>query len=684
MELQSLKQMVNNSSGFLSINQTTKEIEVQDTHFFGRLVVWIRCKMSSSYRRAINEAQNKIQEAMMSDKVYGRYFVIKISQTSPDYLTLNKPISVRAVRTFIAEVEHHAEQVKNAEVTTAKREWKLSGLRSQISKLSAHTGKDEDKQALDAKVNIILRAKVAAEPGINITDINREGISEELYKEAMTDEAHLFSITDERQVEPWVYKLLSGILERRVGEAKENLQSILQKRLSEAALPSDVRQIVEHAIQTSQIVDEVGLDTHINKIILQLHQADFDGILDSASTKYGFKKEIFSAREMTQVLPKYLLQRANQRLSFASVAEHAMDFFRQQAERKKAEAEVWIAKLSGTDGTLAARDEFKARLDQMFSDKIVSEPGLKRSNVLLYQVDEEISRAATEHLTGIATEAQAGDLVNTLMSNVLDKRIAEARLKLQGRLKEHLAEISGLPEPVRSKIEADIGSMKIATVPQLSERVINIFLQKIDGEFNDIVKEVSRKHGFSQHVLADSQTKEQLLQDLKSHLTAHVKDELPPLTFTLARGKAVEHLYKQRIDLVGAWVERWTGVDGSIAGRRFLEDGLNKLQASNNLKGVTIENIGDELSREILVDPRDVASIESEEDAKAIVLNKLSTLLKPRIEQARLESQEELYRRVRETDLPHDDNINLQDKIAMSEITTMEQLEQAIKDSVIN
>ena len=30
-----------------------------------------------------------------------------------------------------------------------------------------------------------------------------------------------------------------------------------------------------------------------------------------------------------------------------------------------------------------------------------------------------------------------------------------------------------------------------------------------------------------------------------------------------------------------------------------------------------------------------------------------------------MESQEKLYRRVREAKLPHDDNINLQDKIAM-------------------
>ena len=173
------------------------------------------------------------------------------------------------------------------------------------------------------------------------------------------------------------------------------------------------------------------------------------------------------------------------------------------------------------------------------------------------------------------------------------------------------------------------------------------------------------------------------MQDLKSDLTEHAKDQLLPLTFTLAHGKAVEHLYRQRVDLVSSWVKWWSGVDRSIAARQFLEDGLNKLRVPHNLKGITVENIGGELSREILADPRDVASIESEEDVKAIVLNKLSALLKPRIEQARLESQEKLYRRVREAKLPHDDNINLQDKIAMFEITTMEQLEQAIKDSAI-
>ena len=537
---------------------------------------------------------------------------------------------------------------------------------------------------MNTKVNTMLREKVVAEPGINMADINQEGIGKELYKEAINDEANLLSITGERQVEPLVNKVLSDILERRVGEAKGNLQSVLQKRLSEAVLPSDIRQVIEHLIRTSQIVDEAGLDAHVNKIILKLHQADFDGMLDSACKKYDFKKEIFNSHEMTQVLPKYLLKRADQRLSSASVPKHAMDFFREQAERKKAEAEVWIAKWSGTDGTPAARKEFKARLEQMFSDKTASEPELKHVNVLLYQVGEEISRAAAEHLTGIATEAQAGELVNTLMSGVLDKYIAKARLKLQERLKEHLAEVDGLPVPVRSEIEAEIDSMKIATFPQLSERVINIFVQKIDDEFNDVVKEVSRKHGFSQHVLADSQTKERLLQDLKSDLTKHAKDELLPLTFTLARDKAVKHLYRQRVDLVSSWVKWWSGVDRSIAGRRFLEDGLNKLRVSSNLKGITVENIGGELSREILADPRDVASIESEEDVKAIVLNKLSALLKPRIEQARLESQEKLYRRVREAKLPHENNINLQDKIAMSEITTMDQLEQAIKDSAIS
>ena len=34
MKLQSLKQMVSNSNGFLGINRTTKEIEVQGRTFF--------------------------------------------------------------------------------------------------------------------------------------------------------------------------------------------------------------------------------------------------------------------------------------------------------------------------------------------------------------------------------------------------------------------------------------------------------------------------------------------------------------------------------------------------------------------------------------------------------------------------------------------------------------------------
>ncbi len=683
MELKSLKQMVDNSSGFLGINRTTNEVEVQNAHFFGRLVVWIRYKTSSSYRRGITEAQNQIQEAMMSDSVYGQYFVNRISQTPPEYLALNKPISVRAIRTFIAEVEHHAEQVKRAEIANVQRERKLSDLRERIGKLSACSGKDEDSRALEAKVDTMLKAKIVAEPGIDAADINREGIGEQLYKEVVADDAELLAITDERQMEPLVDKVLSDILDRRVGEAKGNLQSVLQKRLSEAALPPETRQTVEDAIHTSQIVDEAGLNAHINKIILQLHEKDFDGMLDSACTKYGFKKEIFNSHDIKQSLPAYLLGRADQRLSFASVPEHAMDFFREQGERKRAEAEVWIAKWIGTDGTPVAREKFKARLDKMFGDKIVDEPGLTSRNVLLYQVDEEINRAATDHLTEIATEARASELVNTLMSGVLDKRIAEARLKLQARLKERLSEFGGLPTQIHDEIETEIDGMNITTYPQLNERVINIFLQKIDGEFNDIVREISRKYGFSRHVLADSQTKAQLLKYLKGDLTEYAEDRVFALTFTLARSKAIEHLYRQRVDLVDAWVRRWSGVDGNPDGRKLLADELDKLQVSDNLKGISVENIGGEISREILGNPKDVAAIESEEDAKAILLNKLSNMLKPRIEQARLDSQTKLYRRAQEAKLPYDDYMNLENEIALSKITTMEQLNRVIEDAVI-
>ena len=684
MELQSLKQMLQGSDGFLGINRSTNKIEIQNTHFLGKLVVWIRYKTSSSYRRGIAEAQRQIQSAMMLDADYGKYFFMKIAQTSSDYLSSNKPISVRAIRTFIAEVEDYAAHADSAELATEQRVQKLSDLKDRIGELSAHSGKDEDSQALDAKVDTVLKATIVAKSGINVADINREGIGEELYKEAVADEAGLLAIADEQQVESYVDKVLSNILERRVDNATQALQSGLQKRLAAATLPDDVRQTVENAIRTSQIVDEAGLDAHVNKIILQLHEADFDRLLDSVCQKYGFEKETFNSSDIKQALPAYLLERANQRLSFASVADHAMDFLREQGERQKAEAGVWVAKLIGTADTPDVRAEFKARLDKMFDDKIAGEPGLKRRNVFLLGVDEEISRAATHRLTEISTEAQASALVNTLMSDVLDKRIAEARPKLQERLKEHLSEVNGLPAQIHDEIKAEIDDMKITTYPQLNERVINVFLQKIDGEFNDIVTEASRKHGFSRYVFAEPQTKAQLLRDLKSDLMNHAKYNAFALTPALVRRKAMENLYRQRLKLIDPWVRRWSGVDGNPDGRKLISDQLNKLQASGKVKNISVKDIAKELHREILADRGDIAAIESEEDAKAIVLNKLSTLLQPRIEQARLESQGELYRRVREAKLPRDDDINLQNKIALSEITTMEQLERAIKDSATN
>ena len=686
MELQSLKQMLQGANGFLSINRSTNKIEVQDSHFLGKLVVWIRYKTSSSYRRTIAEAQNQIQEAMMSDKVYGKYFFMNINQTYPEHLKLNKPISARAISNFIVEVEQHADQIQNAEATAAQREQKLSALKDQIGKFSARTGEGEDSRALNAKIDTMLQGKVVAESGINVADINQEGIGEELYKAAVADEAGLLAMADEQQVESHVDKVLSNILDRRVNNAKEELQSGLQTRLAAATLPDDIRQTVEDAIRTSQIIDDAGLDAHVNKIILQLHDADFDGLLDSVCQRYGFEKAAFNLSDIKQALPAYLLERAGQRLSFASVPEHAMDFFREQGEMQKAEGEAWVARLIGTDGNPNAREEFNSRLNKMFNDKIASEPGLRDSNVFLLGIDEEVSRAATYHLTELRTEAQASDLVNTLMSNVLDKRIADARPKLQERLKEHLADVRGLPEQIQDEIKAEIDSMKIATYPQLNERVINVFMQKIDGEFDDIVKETSRKYGFNQRAFSDPQTKERLMQDLKSDLTeyANAKDEFSPLTLTLARSRAGEHLFQQKADSVDAWVKRWSGVDGNPDGRKLLDDELTKLNAFGEIENISAEEIASELNQEILADPKNIAAIESEDDAKAIVLNKLSTLLQPRIEQARLESQGKLYRRIQEANLSHDDNINLQDKIAMSEITTMEQLEQAIRDSSVN
>ena len=679
MELQSLRQIVHRPNGFLGINASTNDIEIQNAHFFGKLVVWIRYKTSESYRRAIHQAKNKLVDAMVSDETYSKYFKEKISREIPEFLTRDKPISARDVHTFIVEVEHHASQAQSTEAAK-RRDQRLSAAKDLIAKFSAHTGEDGDCQALDAKIDAILQRKTATEPGVDAANINREGIGEELYKGAIANEAKIIAIDDDQGMEAFVDSVLSDILEQRVGNAKEKLQSVLRERLSAAALPDDIRQTVEGAIRTSQIVDEKQLDKHVNNIILKLAAADFDGLLDQACRDYGFDKAAFESLDIKQSLPAYLLDRSDQRLSFTSVSQYAIDFFREQGQKKKAEAEMWIAKLSGTDGTLSSRKEFKSRLDKMFKLRIAREPGLNNFNVALYRIDETVRQAALNYSTEITTEEQANTLIDTLMSDALDKRVASAREGLQLILREELADIIGLSSQNRQAIEAKIDSVNIATRAELNQRVIALFLERIDDGFDDLVKEASKQYRFSKGMLAAPREKEQLLQHLKSDLTEHAR--YAGLSFASAQSKAVEQLNRQRLDLVNGWVKRWSDADGND-GPKLFRDELSKRQVPVGMKGFSAEELGAEVSQEVLGDPKEVAAIESEADAKAIVLNKLSALLKPRLEQARLESQEKLYQRVREAKLPEFDHKNLEDEIASFRITTMGQLDRAIKTSVV-
>ena len=110
MTLSDLREMVKQSDGFLSINSSTHKIEIQNSHVFGRLVVWMRYKLSKSYRASVQETQQKLEHVMTTNDAYGKYFKDKIYQAQSEFMRGGKPISARAVHTFITQVDDYAKE----------------------------------------------------------------------------------------------------------------------------------------------------------------------------------------------------------------------------------------------------------------------------------------------------------------------------------------------------------------------------------------------------------------------------------------------------------------------------------------------------------------------------------------------------------------------------------------------
>ena len=672
------------SGGYLSFNKATDQFEIKHNHFGGRLVVWLHYKFSKSYKQAVSRATDKLYDVMSSDKVYQKYFRQRIADfRTPEFLKEPKPISARHVHLFIIELQE--EDHRERDPILSRKRQQLEDAKQHIARFSAHSNKDIDRTVLNGRIDKILKHKVQTMPGIEAEDVNREGLSEELYTTAIADQAGIEKMESMDDAEKFIEEVLEGILDKRIGNAQANQRTMLKEQLRAAALPKDLRLKVEAEINGSEISTKAELDRRVNDLVLKQIDKQFNNLLDRACKEYGLDKNLLSASDVADSLPDYLLSRADRRLSLDSAPLHVLELLRNHALQKKETAEKLIDLLTGKDDIADSRAQFKQRTEQMFTQKIEGQPGLHKGNVMLFSVDEEVRQAALDDAATVGSEAQANELIDQVMSGVLDRRIADARVKLQARLRGQLADTE-LPMPIRNSLEADINAMKILSPSQLNRRIAAFALEKISGDFDALVAATAKKYGFDAAMLAEPEQKQRLLQHLASDLS-EAKDDVVPSQTSL-HTKAMAQLNRQRLDLAGTWVKRWSGV-GDDESRELFKVQLNTLLAKENaVSGIAAERVqtaglGEQISREILSDPQNIAAIDSEADAEAMVSTKLSALLAPRIEQVHLENKEKLYRRLAAAELPDSDYRNLDAEITDLRITTMEQLNRAVHGAIV-
>ena len=686
MDLQSLSAMVRHS-GYLSLNATTNQIEIKGSNFFGKLAVWIRYKTSSSYRQAVMQAKASLVQAMKLDKTYQKYFETRLIGGNISFLEEDKPISTRAVRHFIDNVKEQADHFISAE--NASREQQFETAKSWLIELSACDGNAPAHEMLDQKIDAMLTERVTMVAGVEIKDIGRDGINKELYQTAINDKDGIATINNKEQAQAFADRVLTELLDQRIIKAQAAKQAMLKMQLSDAGLAQAMQQKIESEITALRIVNEEQLDTHINNLILEHSAEQFDSLVDKAHTKYGIDKQLLRALNLQHSLRDYLPRSANQRLSPDSAAQQAVELLNEQAQIKKTTVDGWISKLTGTDTTADNREQFAARMNQMFEEKIAHYPGLRKQNVLLYTINHEVNQAAHaafNDLVALHSEEQASSLIDSFISAALDQRITRAGAQLQIRLKEELAEIN-MPEQTGAEILAEIDSMKITTPRQLKQRIANLVLEKTANDFDALLAEAAKKYKFNRAMLANPNTKTQLMQHLSARLMA--SEDYKELFAIPIRSEALQQLNQQRIDVVDSWVKRWSGLSDSASGEWFKTELSQVMAAETNTllndKVTTMqpEDIGHQIRADILNDRDDVAAIENEDDARDIVLHKLPAVVKQRVEQTRVQRQQKLYEHLMRAGLTITDHENLETAITKMQITTIPQLNRLIHNLVV-
>ena len=281
-------------------------------------------------------------------------------------------------------------------------------------------------------------------------------------------------------------------------------------------------------------------------------------------------------------------------LSARKVYRFISDVRQHSATEKIDRAQGFIDWYSGKVETQTSRESFNDRTDAMLREKIKDQRGISVADVDLEDLGDEVNEQARDNTVAIRTIADQKDNkqaqyaqkhVDKTLSATLDRRIGDARLKLQEKLHGYL-EATGLDDETKQSVAAEIADTTIATTDELKTRVNEAIVDRIGSEFEGLLTQVQEEHQFNERLMQLPEVQTQL----QERLTQQNQEQI--LSVADAR--------KQATQLLSQWVVSKQEAMSALEQGQYtgMDDLLKKLLLQNPHLGKSqIESIQQDMKQ---------------------------------------------------------------------------------------
>ena len=366
VNLQSLVKLISQSSGYISINQSTEELKTEGSTFLGKIVIWVRFKFNHNYKEATQTAKSKIKDLLLADQIYGKNFQKRINELDPQgsIFYKDKPLSARKVYRFINEVQQDVgERINRAQ------DW--------VGWYSAKAGTIASQESFDGRTKAMLAEKIKNERSLTAEDVDLKGLSDEVNQAAVHDGRAMVAIRSEMDADEHVDKTLSEVLDRRIVASRLKLQDELNKQLAVSGLADEAKQSIATEIADTTIATMDELKTRVNKEVLKQIGDEFDGLLQQVKSTHGFNEQLMQLPEVKEQLHATLAQQnQDEMLPVAQARKQATQLLNQ-----------WI--LSKQETIAALQSSQFAGMPNLLKKLVLHDPHIGKTQIESIQRDVE-------------------------------------------------------------------------------------------------------------------------------------------------------------------------------------------------------------------------------------------------------------------------------------------------------